>query len=411
MWPVPAATEEARYIYPLRRDSIVFDVGAFHGNWSRGISDKYYPRIFAFEPVAEFYRRCTEGPHALRHPNVQFFDYGLGARTERCVMHVNNDSSSCVKPTAGARPEEVLLRSIDEVLAELGIGKVIDLIKINIEGGEYELLEHMISTGLIDRCRDVQVQFHAIASDSEERRENIRDALLRTHELTYDTSFVWENWRRRAGSGSSVNDYFDAIYCINLDDRTDKWAECEEQARRYGLTKMQRISAVDGRHGENGMNAIDGCTASHRVVLEKIIEQRHARTLVLEDDFLIRHYDFNDRFTAIVPEVPVDWAMLYLGGHYAEKPLARVSPNVIRNAAMLTTSSYGITLAAAREMLPVMAQGGAAPDSLYFDFNRRGACYTLQPRLMAQRVSFSDLQQRECNNLDCMEDPTHEAAV
>lgn len=42
-------------------------------------------------------------------------------------------------------------------------GKYIDdigLMKINIEGGEYELLERMIELGIINKVKDIQIQFH-----------------------------------------------------------------------------------------------------------------------------------------------------------------------------------------------------------------------------------------------------------
>ena len=34
--------------------------------------------------------------------------------------------------------------------------------------------------------------------DSEEKRENIRKSLSLTHKLTYDYTFVWENWELKS---------------------------------------------------------------------------------------------------------------------------------------------------------------------------------------------------------------------
>jgi hypothetical protein len=71
------------------------------------------------------------------------------------------------------------------------------LIKLNIEGGEYPLLTRMINTDIVEKCRDIQVQFHNCVPDAEAMRLQIRNALSRTHFLTYDYPFVWENWRRK----------------------------------------------------------------------------------------------------------------------------------------------------------------------------------------------------------------------
>jgi hypothetical protein len=112
----------------------------------------------------------------------------------------------------------------------------------------------------------------------------------------------------------------------------------------------------------------------------------------------------------MIPEVPDDWQMLYLGGHYAENPQSRVSPHVIRINQMKTTSSYAVTLDAARVMAPFIH--GAIPiDELYADFNRNLRSYIFQPRLMIQADGYSDLQQHWMSNEGCMTDPHHEATV
>ena len=79
-------------------------------------------------------------------------------------------------------------------MAEEGIAHI-DLMKINIEGAEYEVLQHLIDSGLIGRITNVQVQFHDCVPFARARRASIRRQLEHTHELTYDFSFVWENWR------------------------------------------------------------------------------------------------------------------------------------------------------------------------------------------------------------------------
>lgn len=73
----------------------------------------------------------------------------------------------------------------------------IDLMKINIEGGEYELIEHFIEKEFIKEIRDIQVQFHGFVPDAGVRMKKIQEELKKTHFLTYQYEFVWENWRRK----------------------------------------------------------------------------------------------------------------------------------------------------------------------------------------------------------------------
>jgi GR25 family glycosyltransferase involved in LPS biosynthesis len=39
---------------------------------------------------------------------------------------------------------------------------------------------------------------------------------------------------------------FDAIYCINLDRRTDRWEQASEEFKKAGINHVHRWSAVDG---------------------------------------------------------------------------------------------------------------------------------------------------------------------
>jgi GR25 family glycosyltransferase involved in LPS biosynthesis len=202
----------------------------------------------------------------------------------------------------------------------------------------------------------------------------------------------------------TLNDYFDQIFCINLARRTDRMQAANEQAAEFGFT-FTRFEAHDMPGWGN-----NGCTASHRGVLELICHHGWKRTLILEDDFLIVYKDFNERFAAMIGEVPEDWRMLYLGGHYAENPRERVSEHVIRHGHMKTTSSYAVTLEQAREMAPHTF--GVGPiDELYRVWHETKPCYILSPRLMAQFEGYSDLECLDVDHSMCMLNTTHENTV
>ncbi len=209
---------------------------------------------------------------------------------------------------------------------------------------------------------------------------------------------------------TTVEDYFQKILVINRTARTDRWEQCLGEFARFDITKFERFDAYD--HGNIGghIGGNGGATSSHRAVLDVIAYHQWPRTLILEDDFKILHEDFHQKFSDMIGEVPDDWQMLYLGGHYGEKPQARVSKHVIHIGNMLTTSSYAVTWQMAREMAPVI-YGGGPIDCLYFQFHHSHKCYILQPRLMVQRESFSDLQGRVMDNEPPMIDTRHEEMV
>jgi hypothetical protein len=69
--------------------------------------------------------------------------------------------------------------------------------KINIEGGEYELLDRMLETGLVERVTAFQIQFHYFVEDAETRMASAQQRLSRTHSPTWQYRFIWENWEKK----------------------------------------------------------------------------------------------------------------------------------------------------------------------------------------------------------------------
>jgi hypothetical protein len=70
--------------------------------------------------------------------------------------------------------------------------------KINIEGAEFAVLSDLISSGLISKIENIQVQFHEFFQNSWKLRDQIRLELGKTHQESWNYPFVWESWARKA---------------------------------------------------------------------------------------------------------------------------------------------------------------------------------------------------------------------
>lgn len=76
------------------------------------------------------------------------------------------------------------------------LDREVSVMKINIEGGEYELLSYIIYKGLHKNIKNIQVQFHKVDEfDCEDKERAICRQLMKTHELTFKYQFCWENWK------------------------------------------------------------------------------------------------------------------------------------------------------------------------------------------------------------------------
>lgn len=178
-----------RLNYDLNENSIVFDVGGYKGQWSSDIYSMYDCRIFIFEPVKEFAENIKR--RFQKNKKIKVFPFGLSSRTIKTKMLLSKDGSSAM--LNGQDNELVDLIKASDFIQNNNIENI-DLIKINIEGGEYDLLENLIEAKLIKRIKKIQIQFHDFVPNAEVRMKKIQKQLEKTHHLTYQYEFVWENW-------------------------------------------------------------------------------------------------------------------------------------------------------------------------------------------------------------------------
>jgi FkbM family methyltransferase len=197
-WYADGGDDRFRFDYPLDERSFVLDLGGYEGQWASDLYARYRCRIAVFEPVARFARRIEA--RFRNNRDITVFQCGLGGRSRTETIYLKGASSSTQKRQAVS--EQVEIVDVLQWFEEHDVGAV-QLMKVNIEGGEYELLERLIATGLIARIDDLQVQFHNFVPNAAGRMERLQDAMRATHTPTYQYRFVWENWRRHRTGGDA----------------------------------------------------------------------------------------------------------------------------------------------------------------------------------------------------------------
>ena len=172
-----------RVNYNLNQNSIVVDLGARHGDWSDIIRSKYSPKIYCFEVVPEF---CNQ----LNSKGYETFCVAVSDKNEKITMGVFESEASIFYDSSSFESESI---SSDKIFNIIGEDKI-DLMKINVEGAEYPILNKLISSGNISKINNIQVQFHVFDGIENNEYEDLHLKLSETHELTWRFPFVWENW-------------------------------------------------------------------------------------------------------------------------------------------------------------------------------------------------------------------------
>lgn len=171
--------EYLRYEYPLFPEDVVFDIGSYRGEWAEKIFHRYQCKIIAIEPTPYMDFKQCELINAAASDHDGTLNFG-GAYYYSSAHEEPTHSYPCfdINPVLEKYPE-------------------IALCKINIEGGEYQLLNHIIEGGLHKQVKDFQIQFHQIEGQPyEELYRSIYEGLSRTHQLTWGYPYCWENWKR-----------------------------------------------------------------------------------------------------------------------------------------------------------------------------------------------------------------------
>lgn len=213
-------SEDRRYQYKLDADSVCVDLGAFHCEWAMRISDMYNrPHIYAFEAIPQIYEigkknisggelpkacHCMPGCTGTEmhtpdvYTKIYLHNYAVGRE--------NGEANITMGPGFGAASSlhilddehivKVKVMSVKVVFKEMRLTHV-DVMKINIEGAEYDVLECMIENDLHKLVDNFQVQFHRLGDNYLQRYCDIKNALNKTHKITWEFPFIWENWERR----------------------------------------------------------------------------------------------------------------------------------------------------------------------------------------------------------------------
>ena len=105
-------------------------------------------------------------------------------------------------------------------------------------------------------------------------------------------------------------DYFDEIYCINLDKRTSRWELAQNEFKKLGiLDRVKRFSAIDNLGGKRG------CFESHMKIIHMAKENNLKNVFIFEDDVAVLPCYSHEKFEKSINFLKDQtWEFFYMGG-------------------------------------------------------------------------------------------------
>ena len=142
------------YLSPdlLDKQSIVYSVGIGEDiSFDQDLIDTHGCSVFGFDPTPKSINWCKQQDLPS---GFSLYEYGLGAKTEKVQFHLpkNTDHVSGSihhhDSLAESNSVEVSLRSFNDIALSLGHEKI-DVLKMDIEGSEYDVIEGILSSAVV----------------------------------------------------------------------------------------------------------------------------------------------------------------------------------------------------------------------------------------------------------------------
>ena len=215
---------------------------------------------------------------------------------------------------------------------------------------------------------------------------------------------------------SPLNEFFDNVYCTNLDRRADRWERMQRISHNLGL-ELQRVSGFDFWSLPESLGVVQqrtrySVTETHRNIIKDALEKGYDSILVLEDDALFCE-NFNHLVKGFFEEVPEDWEMFYLGYYagskfpwdqFKDSKIMRIPKNKTKHEGLWASHAYGIRKTIYQDILdqgndsftrvqsgPDDSKDGAIDVTYYYKFHGYKKCYATNPPLILQTLKDTDI--------------------
>jgi GR25 family glycosyltransferase involved in LPS biosynthesis len=191
-------------------------------------------------------------------------------------------------------------------------------------------------------------------------------------------------------------DYFDEIYCINLDERTDRWEHAQEEFRKAGiLDRVIRFSAIRDVDGRLGV------IKSNLAIIKIAKEKKLKNVLIFEDDVQFIVDNPQDVLAKTIQQIGnIKWHLFYLGANTHQK-LTKFKPNLIllKNAFAVHSMAYSELMydifINKYEKLKVISTFDDILDVfLARKIQEKYICLMTNPMMTTQMNSYSDIENR-----------------
>lgn len=211
-----------------------------------------------------------------------------------------------------------------------------------------------------------------------------------------------------------LSDFFEKIYCINLDSRSDRWQNCLDIFQKYNLNSCQRISGV--KISEEDFTYLDqksksqlGCALSFYRILKNAYDNDFKNLLIFEDDFCFIHSKekTEEILKNSIKNLPNEWDTFYLGANimyeYCTNPIEFFNEKLFKVNSAYCTHSIAFSKKGISIFINRFPEEGLFIESILKDYKTidifmakefciENLCFISEELLCSQSFGFSSIE-------------------
>jgi FkbM family methyltransferase len=173
--------------------SVIIDIGANIGVFSiyAALEGKNV-KVYTFEPISKNYQLLLKNiSNNNLSDRIKPFNLGIASKNEKRKFHLESSPlHSLVQKGENNFSASVDCISLNYVLVKNKISKV-DLLKMNCEGGEYEIL-YSTPIDCFKKIFEIRMEYHNIDSE----KNNLNHLISFLENMGYKTINIWKNSKK-----------------------------------------------------------------------------------------------------------------------------------------------------------------------------------------------------------------------
>jgi len=192
--------------------------------------------------------------------------------------------------------------------------------------------------------------------------------------------------------GKNTFKFFDKIYCLNLDRRTDRWEDAKKEFDSIGiLEQVKRFSAIEKNPGWMG------CRDSHIAIVEDAKSNNYKNVLVLEDDVKFINNTCKSLNKSMQELKKYEWYLFYLGATLPPKGIhpVQINDTLYQLGSALTTHAICYNNNVYDIFLNLVKNSMHDPVDVFLNqIISKYPSLICNPIVATQRESFSDIENK-----------------